>query len=171
MTLVESLRVEVDCALAASAAALSSKKLADAETWRHIGMKMMTAADEIERRDKQLKESIERLRNPELSDTYKAKNWDTMAEAAAELDRLSRIEIKYRNLCPVLNEQAAEIQRLQQALAFWLPHMPAEPLPPYIDERLESAIWMLAGYNGPIEEGAEHLGWIKACFEPEREPG
>jgi hypothetical protein len=94
-----------------------------------------------------------------------------LKEAADEIERLSLIEIKYKNLCPVLNEQAAEIQRLQQALAFWLPHMPAEPLPPYIDERLESAIWMLTGYNGPIEEGAEHLGWIKACFEPEREPG
>src|ERR1039457_3131272 len=126
--------------------------------------------------------------------------------AADELARLSRIEIKYDNLCPVLNEQAgeigrlttelaaerddrcgaierrdqqlmesvdheteymAEIQRLQRALCFWLPHMPAEPPTPHIDEKLESAIWLLAGYNGPIEAGAEELGWIKTCFESE----
>jgi hypothetical protein len=30
-----------------------------------------------------------------------------------ELDRLSRIEIKYDNLCAVLNEQAAKIETLQ----------------------------------------------------------
>src|ERR1039458_266756 len=30
-----------------------------------------------------------------------------------ELDRLSLIEIKYDNLCPVLNEQAGEIERLK----------------------------------------------------------
>src|ERR1039457_153118 len=72
-----------------------------------------------------------------------------LGEAADELDRLSRIEDKYTNLCAVLNEQAGEIQRLQQVLAFWLPHMPADPPPPHIDEKLESSIWMLAGYNGP----------------------
>jgi hypothetical protein len=31
---------------------------------------------------------VERLRNPELSDTDKAKNWDTMDEAADEIERL-----------------------------------------------------------------------------------
>jgi hypothetical protein len=34
-----------------------------------------------------------------------------------ELDRLSLIEIKYDNLCPVLNEQAGEIERLKTELA------------------------------------------------------
>jgi hypothetical protein len=37
-----------------------------------------------------------------------------LREAFAELDRLSRIEDKYVNLCPVLNEQAGEIERLQR---------------------------------------------------------
>ena len=47
--------------------------------------------------------------------------WSSIEErcnlAADELDRLSRIEIKYDNLCPVLNEQAGEIERLRAELA------------------------------------------------------
>jgi hypothetical protein len=34
-----------------------------------------------------------------------------------EIDRLSRIEIKYDNLCQVLNEQAGEIERLRNEFA------------------------------------------------------
>lgn len=37
--------------------------------------------------------------------------------ALAEVDRLERIEIKYKNLCEVLNEQTALIERLRAALA------------------------------------------------------
>src|ERR1039458_7361255 len=40
--------------------------------------------------------------------------WSSIEErcnlAADELDRLSRIEIKYDNLCPVLNEQAGGVR-------------------------------------------------------------
>ena len=39
-----------------------------------------------------------------------------LGEAADELDRLSRIEDKYTNLCAVLNEQAGEIARLRSLL-------------------------------------------------------
>ena len=39
-----------------------------------------------------------------------------IVEAAAELDRLSRIEDKYVNLCPVLNEQAGEIEHMRRLL-------------------------------------------------------
>src|ERR1039458_3114025 len=35
-----------------------------------------------------------------------------------ELDRLSRIEDKYNNLCPVLNEQAGEIGRMRIKLSW-----------------------------------------------------
>ena len=46
--------------------------------------------------------------------------WSSIEErcnlAADELDRLSRIEIKYVNLCGVLNEQAGEIERRDQQL-------------------------------------------------------
>jgi len=42
-----------------------------------------------------------------------------LEEAADELDRLSRIEDKYNNLCPVLNEQAGEIQELKEELLRW----------------------------------------------------
>lgn len=34
----------------------------------------------------------------------------------AEIDRLTRVEEKYNNLCNVLNEQTSEIQRLRGAL-------------------------------------------------------
>jgi hypothetical protein len=44
---------------------------------------------------------------------------DLMGSAADELDRLSRIEIKYTNLCAVLNEQAGEIERIAQARLTW----------------------------------------------------
>src|ERR1039458_2815406 len=44
-----------------------------------------------------------------------------------ELDRLSRIEDKYVNLCPVLNEQAGEIKLLQGLLSELLPYHMDQP--------------------------------------------
>src|ERR1039458_1018544 len=76
----------------------------------------------------------------------------------AELDHLSRIEDKYVNLCPVLNELEAEVQRLQQALAFWLPHVPSSG-----SERAERCgddAMLLVGYAGRLDPDAEYLGWI-----------
>jgi hypothetical protein len=67
----------------------------------------------------------ERLRHrgnldPVERNTY---NYDQVTslcrEAATELSRLSRIEDKYVNLCPVLNEQAATIARIAQARLTW----------------------------------------------------
>lgn len=43
--------------------------------------------------------------------------WNAVDEGADEIDRLERIEIKYNNLCNVLNEQTAEIKRLRGVLA------------------------------------------------------
>src|ERR1035441_9882940 len=54
-------------------------------------------------------------------------------EAAAELDRLSRIEDKYNNLCPVLNEQAGEIERLRADLAKALTNHSADLSKPLYD--------------------------------------
>ena len=88
--------------------------------------------------------------------------WSSIEErcnlAADELDRLSRIEIKYDNLCPVLNELEAEIQRLQRALAFWLPHVPSSG-----SERATRCgddARLLVGYAGRLDPDAEYLGWI-----------
>ncbi len=62
-------------------------------------------------------------------------------------------------------ELYTEIERLQEALAFWLPHRPATPLPRDLDERLEHDIGLLAGYMGKIDKDAEELGWIKLQHE------
>jgi hypothetical protein len=53
------------------------------------------------------------------------------------------------------------VELLQKALAFWLPHRPATELPKALEERLEHDIGLLAGYMGKIEPDAEELGWIK----------
>jgi hypothetical protein len=50
---------------------------------------------------------------------------------------------------------AIEVEILQKALAFWLPHRPATELPKDLEERLEHDIGLLAGYMGKIEEDAE----------------
>jgi hypothetical protein len=78
--------------------------------------------------------------------------------AADEIDRLSRIEDKYVNLCAVLNEQAGEIQRLQQALAFWLPGVPSSGSGRAT--RCGNDAMLLVGYAGRMEPGADDLGWI-----------
>lgn len=63
-----------------------------------------------------------------------------------------------------LANYAQEVQRLQRALAFWLPCVPAHELPPDIEKRLEDDIAILAGYDGPVEPEAETLGWIELCI-------
>jgi len=75
-----------------------------------------------------------------------------------ELSRLSRIEDKYVNLCAVLNEQAGEIQRLKQALAFWLPGVPSSGSGRAT--RCGNDAMLLVSYAGRLEPGAQDLGWI-----------
>jgi hypothetical protein len=82
-----------------------------------------------------------------------------------EIERLERIEIKYKNLCPVLNEQAAEIDRLQRALAFWLPGVPNDDSA--AGKRCGDDAMLLVGFNGVFEPSAEDLGWIKLS-QPEK---
>lgn len=60
-----------------------------------------------------------------------------------------------------LDARGNEIERLQKALAFWLPHRPATELPPDLTERLEHDIGLLAGYMGKMEPDAEERGWIR----------
>ena len=52
--------------------------------------------------------------NPFLGDKFVS--YDDYKDIKAENDRLSRIEDKYTNLCPVLNEQAGEIASLRGML-------------------------------------------------------
>lgn len=53
-----------------------------------------------------------------------------------------------------------EIERLQKALAFWLPHRVPD-MSPALDERLEHDIGLLTGYEGKMEPDAIELGWIE----------
>lgn len=54
-------------------------------------------------------------------------------------------------------ELRAEIERLQKALAFWMPGVPAGDK--QIAERAGNDAWLLAGLDGN-EPSAEELGWI-----------
>jgi hypothetical protein len=55
-------------------------------------------------------------------------------------------------------ECAAEIHRLQRALAFWMPMVPAADSPAI--SRLADDTFLLAGYQGEPEKCAQELGWI-----------
>lgn len=62
-------------------------------------------------------------------------------------------------------EQSAEIQRLQRALAFWLPGVPDND--PEISDRAGDDAYLLCGYEGEQEPTAQQLGWIKLRKEME----
>lgn len=64
-----------------------------------------------------------------------------------------------RALAAELAERDAEVQRLQRALSFWHPGVPATG-PRTIHERAAADAWLLAGYDGPNEQSAMDLGWI-----------
>lgn len=59
---------------------------------------------------------------------------------------------------PQQQELLAEIQRLQRALAFWLPQVPSEDHP--LQERIAHDAFLLAGYYGPDEPSAYELGHV-----------
>lgn len=56
-------------------------------------------------------------------------------------------------------ELEAEITRLQIALNFWLPGVPADD--PEIADRAGDDAMLLAGLDTPAVPDAEDLGWIK----------
>lgn len=55
-----------------------------------------------------------------------------------------------------------EVQRLQRALAFWLPRVAAKDSE--ANTRCGDDAFLLGGYEGPSEPCAEELGWIE--FKP-----
>lgn len=63
---------------------------------------------------------------------------------------------------PIASEDSdrleSEIQRLQTALAFWLPSVPANDSE--AAERCGDDAMLLVGLAGPIKPSAEELGWI-----------
>jgi hypothetical protein len=58
-----------------------------------------------------------------------------------------------------IRELEAEVQRLQCALSFWHPGVPANG-PESVYERAAHDAFLLCGYDGPVEPGACELGWI-----------
>lgn len=56
-------------------------------------------------------------------------------------------------------EVCAERDRLQRALAFWLPMVPADD--PEIADRAGDDAMLLMGFDGDLHPCAEELGWIK----------
>ena len=59
---------------------------------------------------------------------------------------------------PQQQELLAEIQRLQRALAFWLPQVPSEDHP--LQERIAHDAFLPAGYYGTDEPSAYELGHV-----------
>jgi hypothetical protein len=53
----------------------------------------------------------------------------------------------------------AEVQRLQRALSFWHPGVPAEGIEEMVNRAGDDAM-LLFGYDGSPEKSARELGWI-----------
>jgi hypothetical protein len=66
-------------------------------------------------------------------------------------------------------ELLAEVQRLQRALHFWLPTVPADD--PEIAERVSHDIDLLIGFDprNPVELDAEARGWTRLRHPPQSE--
>lgn len=59
-----------------------------------------------------------------------------------------------------IDEYKEQVEKLQQALGFWLPSV--DPTKPeHVIERVGNDAYLLAGYEGPDEKSAETLGWIR----------
>jgi hypothetical protein len=55
------------------------------------------------------------------------------------------------------DEAWALFEKLQRALAFWLPNVPPEEHA--LHERIARESFLLTGFAGPSEKSAEELGW------------
>lgn len=84
-------------------------------------------------------------------------------DAAPPMGDPSEIGIAIDVLCDQAQSMAGEIARLQEALFFWLPNVPA--LDGECGDRIAHDAALLAGYDGLIDDSAEQRGWIRL---PER---
>lgn len=79
------------------------------------------------------------------------KNWKSVCGTA----------LKHKENHEIIDEMAREMERLHDALAFWLPEVPVTPGP--MQERIVRDAYLLVGYDDiPDENTAEELGWIVA---------
>lgn len=68
----------------------------------------------------------------------------------------------YREAMREITANEAEIQRLQCALAFWLPCVPADYPEGAVADRICNDSFLLGGYEGDFTaKSAEDLGWIR----------
>jgi hypothetical protein len=63
-----------------------------------------------------------------------------------------------------LVDQANEIERLQRALCFWLPHVPEDD--DEIADRSGNDAMLLCGYQGDFDDCAESRGWYSLRHVP-----
>jgi hypothetical protein len=81
-------------------------------------------------------------------DTDRDRSYQALRAAGTEMVRLNQR----------VGELEEEVQNLQRALFFWLPHVPAEDTER--SKRIGDDTYLLIGYQGEIEKCAQELGWI-----------
>lgn len=80
----------------------------------------------------------------------------------------SETEFLLRDAAEEIEQLRAEVQRLQRALHFWLPHVPATGSYEILMRTGDDAM-LLAGYDPtePVELDAEARGWITLNAQPQ----
>lgn len=68
-----------------------------------------------------------------------------------------------------IGELEQQIEQLQKAVAFWLPHVPPEDTER--GQRIGDDTYLLIGYEGEMEADAEERGWIKLTDMPSEGKG
>jgi hypothetical protein len=82
------------------------------------------------------------------------------SQAAALIHEREDIAAKLAEAIKDNRELEAEVERLQIALDFWLPNIPATG-PEKLIKRMTHDAWLLAGLDGEKRQTAEDLGWAK----------
>jgi hypothetical protein len=95
---------------------------------------------------------------------FRAAGWlaEPKGEAlSATKELIQALVAEIKRLTPIAEERdelVLEVARLQHALAFWLPHVPANDSPRA--KRCGDDALLLFGCDCQLEPGAEELGWI-----------
>lgn len=107
-------------------------------------------------------EQAHRLRaesSPEALESERQAN-AILTERVAELEQACKENARYSaEMREEFEQRGEEIQKLQKALRFWLPHVPPEDSER--GNRIANDTYLLAGYQGEIEADAEERGWIR----------
>lgn len=100
---------------------------------------------------------------------YKEQHGNCLAQIEALKKENERLNEHSRDFSRQHHEALDEIQRLQRALHFWLPHVPAKGAHEVLMRTGDDAM-LLAGYDPtePVELDAEARGWITLNAEPQK---